>query len=379
VFLWLFAGVLVLSHPLDSAQEPGRPGIVSAEEARVLGQGWTLVGEGRMNDALNLAVGALTRFPESVSVLTLAVEAEIGTGGATSALGRYESWLGARTAEEPGVLRIIARATLSEFAADDRNPRGQVAALKALAEAGDLRAAERLQALSRGGNLAGTRALAEMGDPQALNLLILELGGRTGNKRDAIEFLGRSGSPLALDVLSKELRDPEPAVRGAAADALGRLNTQAAIDRLRPVLQDESAHVRVKAAGALLRLGDTTGREILTPLAASADPHTRLVAAQALEGRPDEAWKALVRELLAAPDPDIRLAAARLLAPHDPAVSRLTLEALGTAGNPAIREAASHSLAADVPGDLQSLRRLLKSPERLTRIAAAARILSLTR
>jgi HEAT repeat protein len=352
---------------------------MSSDDAATLGRGWTLLAAGRATEALNLAIGALTQDPDNLPMLSMAVEAEVTSSSSSAALRRYESWLGARTLDEPGVLRIIARAMLREFASEDQNPRGQVAALEALAESGDVAAADRLQSLSRSGSLAGTRALAEMGDPQAVNLLVLDLGGRSGNKVDAIEVLGRSGSPLALDVILAQIRDIEPAVRGAAADALGRLGSDTAVPHLLPMLGDQSAHVRVKAAGALLRLGETSGAGILDELAASDNPRTRLVAATALEGRPDPRWLGMVRELTAAGEPDIRLMAAKLLVPHDPTVAKPVLEALAINENPAVREDASQTLAAEVAGDLPSLRALLKTADRLTRIAAAGKILSLTR
>jgi HEAT repeat protein len=361
------------------AAQDRKAGAMDADEARLLAQGWALIGEGRSLDAVNLAAGAMTRFPNSLPVLTLAVQADIAASGSPAALTRYEAWLGAGTLEEPGVLRVIARAALREFASESQNPRGQIAALEALASTGDAEAAERLQSLSKSGNPGGIRALAEMGDPQALNLLIADLGSRTGNKLEAIEILGRSGSPAALGVLVTQLGDREPAVRGAAADALGRLGTPEAVSHLKPLLNDESAHVRMKAAAGLMRLGDASGVPLLTPLLAHDDPRSRLVGAMALESRADASWLSAVRELTTTSDPHVRLLAAKLLAPHDPSVSVLVLEALAADANPAIREDASRSLAADVIGDLPTLRALLKRPDRLTRIAAARKILTLGR
>ncbi len=281
--------------------------------------------------------------------------------------------------EEPGALRAVARAMLLEFADETQNPRGQAAALQALAEGGDATAGDRLQTIAAEGNVAGTRALAALADPRAVTTLINDLNTGAGNKIGVITALGASGSAVAMGPLVQQLGDPEAAVRGGAAEALGRLGTSEAVAPLRPLLQDRSGYVRAKAAGALLRLGDDSGTQFLHTLAAEASATSRIVAAEELAARPDAAWLGLVRGLVGDSSPEIRLSAATLLAPHDPAAAKVVLEELQRNDNPAISEEAMRALAVDVPSDLTTLRGLLKSPDRLVRIAAAGKILAVTR
>jgi HEAT repeat protein len=134
----------------------------------------------------------------------------------------------------------------------------------------------------------------------------------------------------------------------------------------------------VKAAGALYRMGDDSGLQVLQELTAEPAPNMRLAAADAMASRPDGTWLALVRELTAAPDLEVRASAARLIAPHDPELARSVLESLAANENPAIRELASQGLG-EVPSDLTSLRRLMRSPDRLMRIRAAGRVMVVTR
>ena len=105
----------------------------------------------------------------------------------------------------------------------------------------------------------------------------------------------------------------------------------------------------------------------------------KLLAAEGMAVRPDAAWLALVKELAASPNPQISVGAARLLGPHDPELARAVLEPLMASENGAIRELASQALGEAITSDLTLLRRLLRSPARLTRIRAAVRVLALTR
>src|SRR5512145_2945513 len=100
---------------------PMPPSAIRADEATALANGWTVLTQGNHAEAAQLAAQVLARNPRSIPALSLAIEADIARAGAATALAAYESWLGTRTLEEPGILRRIARATLQEFARQDRD------------------------------------------------------------------------------------------------------------------------------------------------------------------------------------------------------------------------------------------------------------------
>ena len=109
---------------------PTNPG--TRDDAAALAQAWTLIAQGSFAAASTQAQDLLRNNPRSVNALGLAVDAAIGLQGSTAGLDQYEHWLGARTLEEPGVLRRLARAFLEEWA---RQSGTRLAALTALAGA----------------------------------------------------------------------------------------------------------------------------------------------------------------------------------------------------------------------------------------------------
>jgi hypothetical protein len=365
--------------PQPKTQAPARlPGAMGIEEATELTNGWALLAEGRAEQAAARAARVLAADPRSASALMLAVEAEIARAGAGPALTRYEAWLGQRTIEEAGVLRRVAQAALKGEAAQRQDSAARLEALRALVQAGDGAAEAELARAVVEGRSAETRILAAMGNQRAVTVLLADLGKGLGNPVLTIDALGRSGSKQAIAPLLAKLEDPKNEVRGAALEALGRLGGPDIVPRLKPLLADRSGYVRVKAAGALYRMGDDSGLQVLQELTAEPAPNMRLAAADAMASRPDGTWLALVRELTAAPDLEVRASAARLIAPHDPELARSVLESLAANENPAIRELASQGLG-EVPSDLTSLRRLMRSPDRLMRIRAAGRVMVVTR
>lgn len=376
--------VIVASVTEIRTQEPPQtpaamPGAMSPEESAAVSEGWTLLAQGKALQAAAQAVAILAKFPTSMPALVLAVEADVGSAGSAAALGRYEAWLGTRLLEEPSVLRTIARAMLKEIGDQPQNPRGQLAALKGLAEDGDAASIERLRKGSDAGGLGETKTLASFGDSGAVQILIADLSTGASDKLGVMEALGTSGDRAAIEPLARQLQDPEPVLRGTAAEALGQLGDKDAASLLKPFLNDSSGFVRTRAAAALVRLGDDSGWALLSELASSEEASGRIVAAEALASRPDEKWLAMVRELTRATEPEIRLSAARLLASHDPDAARLVLDQLASDDNPAIREEAVRISATDVPANLPALRALLKNGDRLVRVAAASKLLTLTR
>jgi HEAT repeat protein len=352
---------------------------MSVEEATQLTNGWALLTEGRYAQAAEKAARVLAAHPRSGAALILAVEADIGRGGAAAGLSQYERWLGRRPLEEPLVLRRVAYTVLHEEAAQKLDQAARVEALGALAREGEPGAAQELSALSGRGGGAATRALASQGDERAVRTLIAALGSEPSGGVAAIEALGASGSALAVPALVERLADDRPEVRGAAAEALGKIGDARLVARLTPLLSDRSAYVRLRAAGALLRLGDEAGMPLLQEMMADPSPSTRIIAVEEMASHPDSSWVAVARELTGAAEPEIRAVAARVIAPYDPELSRRVLESLTTSPNPAIRELASHELGEIVVNDLTTLRALMKSSSRLTKVRGAARVMALTR
>jgi HEAT repeat protein len=378
----LIAGIATSTGPLHAQQSSSASSIqtasVSVEDAKALAEGWARLAKGDTAGAGAMAQAVLARSARSLPAFTLAVEAALAVSAA-AALDRYESWLGSRTLEEPTLLRSVARAFLVEMARNSQNPTAQQLALKALAEAGEPAALDQVREAAYAGGTREARSLAALGDEPAVQILIADLTAGAGNKLPTMLALGASGRASAIPPLSKFLSDPEPVLRGYAADALGAIGNARAIPALQPALKDPIAYVRVRAAAALYRLGDSSGLPLLRDLAVSDSPKGRLDAAEALAVRPDAGWQALVRGLLKEPDPDTRLSAARLLIPHDPETARSVLQELSGDENPAIRTEVGRLAAAELPAGLADLRALLRDGDRYVRLAAAERVLTLTR
>lgn len=350
---------------------------MSVEAATELTNGWAQLAEGRPVEALIHAQRVLDKEPRSVAGMVLAIEADIANHGAAAGLAQYEHWLGARTLEEPGALRRIARAVLVEGATQKADQGARIEALRALAADGDPQAAREVTDLIAHGAIP-TRSRAALGDERAVAALVAQLNQGAGQVQ-TIDALGQSGSALAIPSLVARLQDPRQEIRAAALDALARLGDADVVPQLTPLLSDSNLRVRVSAAGALLQLGDFSGVQMLQGLMTDPSPSARLLAAQALASHPDGSWIAVVRELAMGDDPEIRAGAARLLGPHDPEVARAVLNALATDDNPALRELAALDLGEVATSDLTALRGLMKSDAPLTRVKAAAQLLAVTR
>ena len=291
-------------------------------------------------------------------------------------------WLGQRTLEEPAVLRRIATALLREAATQSENTTARLEALRALAADGDGAAAAELASAVNTAGTAERRLLASIGNERAISALIADLNNGTGNAMTIIEALARSGSKSAIAPLTDRLQHPSPEIRGAAVEGLGNLGrSNSSIDlisRIKPLLADQTSYVRVKAAGALYGLNDMSGLQILQDLLQAEPTASRLIALQAMASRPDAIWLDQVKRLTSVAEPEVRVGAARLLAPHDPELARKVLEGAMRDPNPAIRELASDAVDDVEATDFPTLRRLMKSNNRLTGVRAAARVLALT-
>ncbi|MCR4374805.1 MAG: tetratricopeptide repeat protein, partial [Acidobacteria bacterium] len=97
--------LLVVATPAAAQTAPPvvPPAAIPVEEAAVLAQYWVLLAEGKYDEAARTVGQVLSRYPRNVAVLSLVVETDIANGGATTALTSYETWLGNRSVEEPGI------------------------------------------------------------------------------------------------------------------------------------------------------------------------------------------------------------------------------------------------------------------------------------
>ena len=376
---FILRAVLVLvvpagAHAQQPPSSPKAPPIQMDAEAAGVMQGWALMAQKQYGLAESHAETVMGKFPRSLAVLVLAIEASNAASGGEAALARYETWLGQRTVEEPALLRLVAIGVLQTEGRLESQARSE--ALRLLASDGiDLSQVSGTAAA--GGPTA--RVLASTGNEQAVSQVIEELKAGKTNEVSAIEALAASGSPRAQTAIVMELGDPKPEVRAAAADALGRMQARGAQDKLRTMLKDESSFVRVRAAAALMTMNDTSGLALLRELLSSDVPASRLIGAEALASAPDASWMETVRDLTRSGEPTIRLGAARLIAPHDPALARSVMESLASDPNPAVRELASRTRVESSTGDLKALRRLLHSDDPVTRVKAAGGILAATR
>ncbi len=369
--LCAFAATAVVSGRQRSASP--------SPETATLSQGWTALAGGDVSRAAALASQALVDFPQSPAVLSFAVETDLARGGRLAGLDTYERWLGQKKVDAPYVLRRIALAHLRASGSERQAGPARIEALKALVADGDPEAQRTLSTDASSGGIAETTALASAGDKRAVNALIGQLGSPNANRAMVIRALAETGSTQAIEPLLGMLRDERPDVRAAAAEALGRLGARDAVDRIKPLLEDSTSMVRLAAAGALYRLDDMSGLPFLQSLLNSQYPAVRLGAADVMSSHPDAQWQAVTRELTQESDPIVRLGGARLIAPYDRELAASTLQSLLEDGNMAIREEAGRILSQNVANDFASLRRLLRSADRLSSVRAAARIVELTR
>lgn len=365
-----------------AAPAPLTPGTLSIEERTTIAQGWALLAQGLLDEAATRAAKVLEASPRNPAALGLAVEVAVTRGGALAGLTQYERWLGQRTLDEPALVRRIAVALLKEAATQWEHTTARLEALRALAAEGDAFAAEALAAAANSGGTAERRLLASTGNERAIEALIVDLDNGTGNPMSIIEALARSGRKSAIAPLTDRLQNPAPEIRGAAVEGLGKLGSTLGsyelISRIKPLLADQTSYVRVKAAGALYGLNDMSGLPILQGLMQAEPSASRLIALQAMASRPDAVWLEQVQRLASAAEPEVRVQAARLLGPHDPELARKTLEGVMSDPNPAIREMASEAVGDVQPSDFPTLRRLMKSGDRLTGVRAAVRLLAVS-
>jgi HEAT repeat protein len=351
-------------------------------QAAALAKGWSALASGDFASASRSAAQILKDEPQNVAALLLHVEASIAGSGPTGGLAAYEQWLGNRTIEEAYVLRRVAVAYLREAVkapetriaaltalatdGDDVNAlaeltsasaRGGYPETAALATTGDVRAVRELITQLKGN--AGSRlklieALSKTHHPEAIDAVLPLLDDRDMFVRAAAaDALGKMDAAQARPKLQQILADPN----------------------------EKYTTLKWTAAAALVRLHDPNGLEYLRARLREPEPALKVAAAKDMApwvGAESE-WINEIRPLLSTSDPQTRANAAILIAPYDNAAARATLQTLIQDPNPAIRELAAESMASQVAGDFATLRQLLRNPDASSRVKAAARILDLTK
>ena len=374
------AGILAAATLTQTAWAQTPPRQVSAPGGQVaaLADGWRLLADGDTARAARASSDLLAREPRSAAVLSLAIEVEIARGASAGALDVYERWLGGRTVEDPYAIRRIARALLRQTATADADRAVRLDAIEALVADGDTDAATLLPPASSAA-AAETAARGSVGDRQSVDALIAQASQPGPARRVAVAALGRTRDPRAIEPLPDGLRDDDPVVCAAAAEALGTLGAASAIPELKPLIDDRVVSVRLAAAGALVKMKDPSAMQRLQELQRSEYPAIRLAAARAAAPQADPEWQQVVRDLTRDSDPEIRRQAAELIAPYDPELAKTTIEPLLSDANPAERQAAADSYVGQITTDFAVLRRYLRDGDSGTRVRAADRVLKLTR
>jgi HEAT repeat protein len=360
------------------AQSARRNAAALPPETGEVSRGWALLAQGNAAKASDVARDLLARYPRSIAVLTLAVDAGIAHGGAQAGLGVYGRWVEGKPHEAAYALRRVARAVLVEAARGTDDGAARLQAIEALVADGESALVAGLGGTAPRLSPAEAAALGAAGNEAAITELLGVLEKPMVNKSAAIGALAKTRSPRAVKPLIGLLNDTDPIVRAAAAQGLGTLEARSAVAALKPLLNDPVFTVRFSAAGSLFALKDTSAVAWLRELRSSEHAAIRLAALRAMRTDPDPGWVDEVRALTTDADAEVRRQAAELIAPHDPDTARATLEPMLKDSNPAQREAAGASYV-QAASDFASLRRLLESPEGGMRVRAAARILELTR
>jgi HEAT repeat protein len=175
----------------------------------------------------------------------------------------------------------------------------------------------------------------------------------------------------ARESLRDLLKEPDRAIRAAAAAALGRVGGADDVPALRELLKDTDRDVRAAAAAALGRVGGAGDVPALRELLKDPNWDIRAAAAAALGRVGGEAVVPALRELLKDPNHTVSLSAAQALACVGGATDVPALRRLLKDPNRLVRAAAAVSLAR-VGGadDVPALRELLKDPDPPVRVAA---------
>ena len=102
-------------------------------------------------------------------------------------------------------------------------------------------------------------------------------------KCSSIYAMGKTGEPAWLELLIRELQNPNPPVRYEAANACGEIDDEEAAPHLIALLHDDDTQVQLAAVGALGEIGGSLARKALVRCVKREDPVLEDAARTALE------------------------------------------------------------------------------------------------
>ncbi len=102
-------------------------------------------------------------------------------------------------------------------------------------------------------------------------------------KCSSIYAMGKTGEPAWLDLLVRELQNPNPPVRYEAANACGEMDDEEVAPHLIALLHDDDSQVQLAAVGALGEIGGSLAKKALVRCVKREDPVLEDAARNALE------------------------------------------------------------------------------------------------
>jgi len=329
-----------------------------------------------------LALAVLLTLPQDApSIAALARANRID-----AALSAYDAQA-KKTGPDPAALAAIARGSLQrDLAAHGGDPLFVSAALQRLASAGDAAARERLVALaskSAGTSdaaLAPLAALASLGDDAAAARLGAAVATTSGADRvRVIRLLRDAGARAQAKAILPVLDDPDPQLRGAAAQALGALHDTAAVAKLKDVFLRDSPIVKISAGAALKRLGDPSADAYLADLMKNAVVEIKVLLLDAYRDTKNPALADSVQDLLSDKNPQIRVQTAEALACCNPDVARSTLMLALRADTPSLRTEAAAAFERSHLTDARAARLMLGDESASVRLHGAGGAIALAK
>ena len=166
-----------------------------------------------------------------------------------------------------------------------------------------------------------------------------------GVRAAAAEALGKLEDPRAVPGLLGVLNDREARVRSAAAQSLGRFHDSRAVNGLAALLRDSSTDVRKEALNALSEFESGVPVEVVIRLLDDPDADLRHTAAHTLGNQKDRSAGAALAKAVRDPSADVRQAAIEAIAQlHDASHASAIVPALGD-GNADVRRQALEALS----------------------------------
>lgn len=144
------------------------------------------------------------------------------------------------------------------------------------------------------------RRLLSAGVADGLQLAQRALDGDETSAIRALQILGETSTPGAVELITRATRASSEDVRMTAIRSLGSQRDDKAVDAVAAALRDTSPGVRETAAGALNSIGGDRARDALLAMTRSAEASDRLTALQYLPDDPASGVR--MKELLRDPD-----------------------------------------------------------------------------